>query len=176
MNISISPADIPKLAQHFASVLAENLAPQTITACADEQKNAPEGICVLHDVCDPNEYMLQALKRTFPALCASDGCFDYDPHDDEVGRLIEAAWPLGRYMLFATTEIQSLRATVAHAHAAAMTLSTAVGRALNNGIQVEQLRHLLWKGLNAQMDILSRPEEAAPLRSWQTAEGMICSP
>lgn len=93
--------EVATLAEHFARILADNLSEQQVADCAAAQEAADQGICALHDVCDPNQYMLDALAATFPQKCAQDGSFDYDPSDEGIGPLIDLAWPIGRAKLFA---------------------------------------------------------------------------
>lgn len=168
MSKTIDPSAMQRLADHFASILHTNLPRHTITACADAQKLVPEGVCALHDVCDPNEYMLQALAKTFPEECKADGSYDFDPQDHDLGRLIDAAWPLGRHILFASAEIQRLQGIIENAQAATRFMHVKVVRALNGGCTVEQLRPLLTTELGQLRDDLNNanvPETSALQRS-----------
>ncbi len=131
-----------KLAANFAAVLSDKIPAQVLSACYAAQQHYPQGTCALHDVCDANELMLQALGATFPEKCDPAGAFIYKAEDDWVGHLIDAAWPLGRQLAFAAAEVTRLQTAIEAFEANPNTQQShfELGGALNSAASAEQLR------------------------------------
>lgn len=171
MPTPITPSTAVVLARHFARILGENLPPEKIALCEEVQASSSNGVCALHDVCDANQYMLEALAATFPDRRDQDGAFDYDPEDDSIGQLMDAAWPLGREMLFEAERRRHLEAIVNQSLAMARSLKESITKAVASEPVSDRFRAILGKHLRGQIELLSSakaahlPEDDPLLRS-----------